>query len=219
MSRWLFKFERGLAWERGRRWAIAILAGYLVLYWVDRAIFHWSYVGAGMDKDAAQGAREAFEGRLWAQMLRLTGYLPVWLAVGAVLAVSRRAMDGLRIVAAAALGGGLAEVLKPLVGQVRPRFTDGVHMFRHATDFADSEISYGMASSHVGVAFGAACTLVFLYGRAGWAAVVLAAGCGVERVMAGSHFATDVYVAALLGYASARLVRPGGWTGQGPMLP
>jgi membrane-associated phospholipid phosphatase len=213
MSRWLFKFERGLLWEQVRRWAIAVLAVYLVLYWTDRGVFHWLYVGAA--------SRGEFEARGWAAMLKSAGYLPVWMAVGAVLALLGRGADGARVVGAAALGGALAEALRPIVGQVRPMFTDGAHVYQHSRLLDGVPISFGMASSHAGVAFGAACALAFLYGRAGLVALVLAAGCGVERMMAGSHFATDIYVGALLGYASARLVRPGGWRGiaEGLVLP
>jgi len=213
MSGWLFTFERRLAWERRRRWAIALLGAYLVLYWLDRALFHRLYVGGA--------GRGAFEAMGPAAMAKSAGYLPVWLALGATLALVRRGADGARVAGAAALGGALAEALRPVVAQVRPLYTDGVHRFGHAPGFADGQISFGMPSSHAGVAFGAACMLVFLYGRAGLVAAAVAAGCGVERMMAGSHFATDVYVGALLGYASARLLRPGGWRGRhrGLMLP
>ena len=36
------------------------------------------------------------------------------------------------------------------------------------------------------------------------------------RVVSGAHFASDIFAAALLGYAVARLLRPGGWRGLNP---
>ncbi len=221
MSRWLFMFERQLAWGRGRRWAIALLVGLLVLYWMDGTLYRWVYVGAGAGGEAARQAREQFEARSWAAMLKGAGYWPVWLVVGAVLGAAARAAAGARVAGAAALGGLFAEAIKPVVGQIRPHLVGGAHRYWSAADVPAGELSYGMASSHAAVAFGAAWMLVFLYGRPGWVVLALAAGCGVERMMAGAHFATDVYVAGVLGYAGSRLVRPGGWAGQreGLMLP
>ena len=106
------------------------------------------------------------------------------------------------------LAGAAAEILKPLVGRIRPMFTDGRHLFRHVTGLTDDQISYGMASSHAAVAFGAAFAILFVYGGPGWVALAVAAGCGVTRMMTGAHFATDVYIAAVLGYAFARVVCP-----------
>jgi membrane-associated phospholipid phosphatase len=225
VSRWLYPFERRLAWESRRLWAIVAIIAYFVLELLDRTLFHALYVGRGLIKQEQlseiEAARNAYEQGPGVMMVKNTGYLPVWIAIGAALGLARRAMDGVRLIAAAAVAGGAADLLKPLIGRVRPCFTGGRHMYRHAAGWDDAKISYGMASSHGAVAFGAAFMVLFLYGRAGWVAMVLAAGCGLERMAAGAHFATDVYVGAALGYASARFLRPGGWYGTraGLLLP
>jgi membrane-associated phospholipid phosphatase len=143
----------------------------------------------------------------------------MWLVVALVLAAAGRLADGVRIAAGAALGGIFAEALKPVVGQVRPHLVEGAHRYWRVEGVEG--LSYGMASSHAAVAFGAAWGIVFLYGRAGWIVLGLAAACALERMMAGAHFATDVYVGAVLGYAGARLVRAGGWAGvrEGLLVP
>lgn len=208
MSRWLYMFERRALWESRRRWAIGLLAVYLVLYWLDGAIYRLLYVGR-----AGDGARlrEVFELRSWAAMLKTAGYFPTWVIVAVLFAAAGRLVEGVRIAAGAAVAGTLAEVLKPLIGQVRPHLVDGVHRYYHVEGLHD--LSFGMASSHAAVAFGAAWGLLFINRRVGWVALALAAGCGLERMMAGAHFTTDIYVGALLGYAGARLFRAGGRTG------
>jgi membrane-associated phospholipid phosphatase len=71
----------------------------------------------------------------------------------------------------------------------------------------------GLPSSHAAVAFAAGFMVWFVYPRAGPVALAVAAGCGLTRMLAGAHFGTDVFVAGVVGYAIARLLRPGGWAG------
>ena len=229
MSTWLYPFERRVRWDKRRRLFIALIVGYFIVWLLDRVLFRALFVGRGINESDPlkrltlyDDARRSFENKDWVETLRAAGYLPVWIAVGVALllafrpwrmisptpAAARRAWGGLLVVVAAAIAGGLAEALKPLVGRLRPLFTEGRHIFRHVEGIPDERLSYGMASSHAGVAFGAAFALLFLYGPPGWVAIVVAAGCGLTRMMAGAHFATDVYVAAALGYAAARLLIP-----------
>jgi membrane-associated phospholipid phosphatase len=63
-----------------------------------------------------------------------------------------------------------------------------------------------MASSHVGVAFGALAMLALLFPRTRPVCFALAAGCALSRVLAGAHFLSDVTVAAVLGIATAALL-------------
>lgn len=221
MSRFLFPFERRVLLRRRILWWAGAPAGFIVLWMMDGALYRGLSVTAGHDREEAQRRISLLEDFSWVQALRTMGYVPAWIAVGVVLGLMGRAMDGVRIAASAALGGALAEALKPVVGLVRPKFTEGAHFFRHAPGLSDEQISYGMASSHMGVAMGAALAIVYLYGRPGLVPVAAAVGCGLVRMMAGAHFASDVYVAAILGYAAARLLRPGGWAGksEGLLLP
>lgn len=221
MSRFLYPFERRVLLRRRIAWWVGATAGFIVLWLMDGVLYRWLSVTAGHDREEAQQRISLLEDYSWVQALRTMGYVPAWIAVGVVLALIGRGLDGVRIAASAALGGALAEVLKPLVGLVRPKFTEGVHHFRHTPGLSEDQISYGMASSHMGVAMGAAVAIAYLYGRAGLVPLAAAAGCGLVRMMAGAHFASDVYVAAILGYAAARLLRPGGWAGksEGLLLP
>ncbi len=222
MSRWLYPFERQALWQRRRRLAIVLLVGFVVLSLLDRSLYHWLFAGAGLELDAIDAVRRSQEGKDAVAALRTAGYLPAWIAVGAALLIAarpwrreglkgdgaRRAWGGLLVILSAALAGGVADAIKPVIGRVRPMFSDGRHLFWRVEGIPDDRISYGMASSHAAVAFGAAFAILFLYGRPGWVALAIAAGCGVTRMMSGAHFATDVYVAAVLGYAFARLLVP-----------
>ncbi len=189
--------------------ALVVIA--LALLWrFDRDIFHAVWVGADF--------KERIEKKDWYQFFRAAGYLPTWLAIGGALLLherpwrpgARRATwAGLRVLAAAAIAGGLAEALKPIVGRLRPSQTDGVNRFHGLPDDPTVNASFGMASSHAGVAFGAAFVLVILYPRAGIVAIIVACGCAWTRLLSGAHFASDVFVGALLGYACARLLTLG----------
>lgn len=159
--------------------------------------------------------RPRLESRDWWQFLRAMGYLPTWLAVGAAVmlhdARSRWGLSrGVRIIAGAGLGGLAAEIAKIAFARQRPinnGVADGVHVW--GTPFESlwrKAGNYGLPSSHAAVAFGAAFVVARVFPRAGPVAVLLAAGCGVSRMLSGAHFASDVVGAACLGYAVSRLV-------------
>jgi membrane-associated phospholipid phosphatase len=109
------------------------------------------------------------------------------------------------IFASPLLSGGLAELLKRLVGRERPGAVDpsGVYTFKpflHA--FADTT-NLGLPSSHAAVAFGGAFMLMRLFPGAGWVALLWAIGCGVTRILLGAHYVSDVVAGAALGHISA----------------
>ncbi len=207
-----------------RRSRLALLGIGLVLValatLIDRAAFHATYVGAGRDASAASAARDAIAKKDWYQALRAVGYLPTWVALGlaclvVALAPARArgvasppgsASLGIRLIIAPLLAGGLAEALRPIVGRVRPLFTDGQTMFGSVPGLAREQISFGGASSHAAVAFGGAFALVLAHPRLAWIALPLAAGCGYTRMLSGAHFLSDVLAGAVLGYLSAMLV-------------
>jgi membrane-associated phospholipid phosphatase len=151
------------------------------------------------------------------RLFRVQGFLPTWIFLGAALVMQdwpRRATEGtgaalrrgLLVMFSAALGGGLAEVTKILVRRLRPSAEAGEYVFRAWSDRPLSTSGLGMASSHVGVAFGALAMLALLFprGRPVWFA--LAAGCAYSRMAAGAHFLSDVTVAAVLGIATAAIL-------------
>ena len=151
----------------------------------------------------------------WGRLLRLAGYLPVWIVVAAGMACARVRFRGWRAVAfapegrvllATTLGGALAEPLKLLIRSDRPRAGLGLHHFHPWTADLWSTSGLGMPSSHTLVAFSAAAMLTRCFPRGGVLWFALATGCGVTRVVSGAHFLSDVVAAAVLGPLVAALV-------------
>jgi membrane-associated phospholipid phosphatase len=114
-------------------------------------------------------------------------------------------MLGVRVLMSAAMGGLLAEALKLAVRRHRPsEANDG----RHVYDWFAGDVEgrgLGLASSHAGVAFGAAFALWRWSPPAGVAALTLALGCSATRVLSGAHFVSDVYAAAVLAWVGSAL--------------
>jgi membrane-associated phospholipid phosphatase len=143
------------------------------------------------------------------RMLRVMGFVPLWLGAGAALALHERtplrrlfrARAGL-LMAAATLGGAVAELLKLLARRLRPGEL-GEYVFRPFTERPLSTGGLGMPSSHAAVAFAAAALLSRVFPRAWIVWWALAWGCGLSRVAAGAHFFSDIVVAAVAGWAVA----------------
>lgn len=151
------------------------------------------------------------------RLLRIQGFLPTWILVGAALVLHdwpRRIEAGAAaawrrgalLVGSATLGGGVAEVVKILIRRLRPGAGAGEYLFRPWAERTFSTSGLGMPSSHVLVAFAALAMLVRLFprGRPVW--YLLALGCAYSRVAAGAHFLSDVTVAAVLGIGTAELL-------------
>ena len=156
---------------------------------------------------ADEAAKVAFEKRDVVQMLRSVGYVPTWIIVsGALFAVRfghRGAWRMWLVALSAALGGGLAELLKLIAARERPG-ASGEYIWRGVFSGFTNPTNLGLASSHAGVAFGAAFMLMLLWPRSAWVVLPLAIGCAITRVGTGAHFTSDVCVGALLAYAAAR---------------
>lgn len=143
----------------------------------------------------------------WGRMLRVMGFLPLWILAATALALHDRtpvrelvrSRAGL-LVLGAGLGGLAAELLKLLIRRGRPGEL-GEYVFRPFTERPFSTGGLGMPSSHALVAFGAAAILSRIFPRAWPVWWLLAWGCGLSRVAAGAHFLSDVVVAALVGWA------------------
>lgn len=150
------------------------------------------------------------------RFLRIQGFLPTWIAVGAALVLSdwpRRAVEGWKgawwrgslVVGAAVAGGLLAEVGKLLVRRERPGAL-GVYAFRDWADRPFSTAGLSMPSSHVLVASAALAMLARLFPRTAPVCYLLIAGCAYSRLAAGAHFLSDVTVAAILGVVVAEAI-------------
>lgn len=148
----------------------------------------------------------------WGRMLRVMGFVPLWMAAAAALALhDRTPVRGLLrsppglLVLGAGLGGAGAELLKLLARRLRPG-EFGEYVFRPWTERTFSTGGLGMPSSHAMVAFGAAAVLSRIFPRAWVVWWGLAWGCGLSRVADGAHFFSDVTVAAVAGWAVGALV-------------
>ena len=143
----------------------------------------------------------------WARLLRVMGFLPTWLAAAYALWLHERVADGVRarrralsLAFAPAIAGAGAEVLKLVIRRERPEAHAGGYGLRAWSDHTFSTAGLAMPSSHTMVAFGAAAALCRLYPRAKWVWISLAIGCGVTRVIARAHFASDVVLGAAAGW-------------------
>ena len=151
------------------------------------------------------------------RLLRIQGFLPTWIAVGAALvlvdwplkaaggagAAFRR---GTLVLGSAALSGAVGELLKIVIRRERPGQSMGEYVFRDWADRPFSTASLGLPSSHVIVAFGALAMLGLLFPRARPVWYALAVGCAFSRVAAHGHFMSDVTLAAVIGIATAWLL-------------
>jgi membrane-associated phospholipid phosphatase len=149
--------------------------------------------------------------RGWGRLLRVTGYVPTWALVALALVLHdwvprvRRTLHqasrrGLLLLASAAIGGTVAELLKLTFRRERPGLTDGAHVFRPWADHPFSSAQLGLPSSEAAVAFAGAAVLARLFPEAAALWYCLALGCALTRVASGAHFMSDVVLAALVGY-------------------
>lgn len=146
------------------------------------------------------------------RMLRVMGFVPLWLCAGIALMLHERTpvRSALRsrgglIIAGATLGGAFAELLKLLVRRLRPG-EFGEYVLRPYTERPFSTGGLGMPSSHALVAFGAAAVLSRIFPRAWMIWWGLAWGCALTRVASGAHFLSDVVAAAAIGWGVGALV-------------
>mgnify|MGYP006270098557 CR=1 FL=1 len=153
----------------------------------------------------------------WHRALRLMGYLPLWLAVAAGYVawdLRYRATIGWKnvfargalLASSATLGGLFAELLKLVLRRMRPNVADGAYVIRPYLEDTLRSNNLGLPSSHSLVAFAALMMLGRLWPRAAPLCWVLAAGCGLTRVMAEAHFVSDVVLAALIAWPTASML-------------
>ncbi|MFN0134293.1 MAG: phosphatase PAP2 family protein [Phycisphaerales bacterium] len=225
MSRWLLPFERRVVWARRRRAIALALVGYLVVRVFDGVIYR--ALDVGYNKLEPDVARQRIASKDWYEFLRAAGYWPTWGVLALAIGLARMTPAGadagmerahaasrltaVRLALAPAVAGLLAEAMKVLIGRQRPinnGVAEGAHVFKGLLERFTDPRNLGLPSSHVACAFGAAAAVWMLWGRAGWPVVLVAAGCGVTRMLTGAHFATDVYAGALVGIVGAMIVCP-----------
>ena len=200
----------------------ATIAGFAALTLLDHFLYEVSLSEGSEDED-------------WYQVLRQAGYLPTWLLIAVCVYLIDRADPARKagkaaapvhhraglLVLGAGLGGTSAEVLKVVFRRLRPDGS-GSYVFRPLSEGLFNGSGLGMPSSHTAVAFGGAVMLGLLVPAVRWPMLVLAAGCGVSRMLAGAHYATDVYVGALVAaglslwlYRAGEAMYPGSGVGSG----
>ena len=196
-------------YEKRRRRALRlrtgaiILGAFILLTALDIPLAHLFY----------SSATRQIENHDWYRALRILGFFPLWIVIGAIFILQDRSRHrGLAIIFAPLLAGALAELIKPIVARERPVGHDtslqpGFYHFRGLFDgFIHHTNGLGFPSSHAAVAFGGTLMLAAFLPRARTLLIILAVGCGVTRMLTGAHFASDVFAGALLGWASATLL-------------
>jgi membrane-associated phospholipid phosphatase len=150
--------------------------------------------------------------RDWGRLFRVFGSLYLWVPLALAVWLERRAREprssrraGL-LLWGPVVSGGMAELLKLVFRRERPGLHDGAWVFREFSDRPFSTSTLGMPSSHAMVAFGGAVVLARLFPRVAPVGYALAAGCAATRVLARAHFASDVVVGALAGWAVGALL-------------
>lgn len=196
------KHGRPAGWRGSPHWLRALLvfvAAVVIAHLFDPLVFRYVRIDRVHDED-------------WGRMLRVMGFVPLWLAAGAALLLHERTSwpriprsRGGLIMTGALLGGITAELLKLIVRRRRPGEL-GEYVFRSFTDRPFSTGGLGLPSSHALVAFGAAAVLSRIFPRARAVWWLLAWGCAFTRVATGAHFLSDVVVAACVGWLVGALV-------------
>lgn len=210
--------------ERRFRWsaagmAVVAIVGFFALLLLDQRLYHLFRV-----EDKA-----ALERHSLYQLFRQVGYWPTWIAIGMAVGFhdawrrAKRPPDvrpverTLPLLIGPGTAGLAAELLKIVLRRERPDELGLAHFRPWSVDtFSGSGL--GMPSSHAAVAFGAAFAVARVFPGAVPVVFVLALGCGVTRLLAGAHFATDVYVAAVVAYGLVSL-QSRLWPGRGSRGP
>jgi membrane-associated phospholipid phosphatase len=152
----------------------------------------------------------SFESKDWYTLLRNTGFVGTWIVVAlAFLLNDRHTKRALPLILAPLLAGTAAELLKLIFVRERPVsdaiIQPGGYHFRFPySGFVDGH-NLGLPSSHAAVAFGGACMLSLFLPKLRPLLILLALGCAYSRMITGAHFASDVFLGAILGILIAKL--------------
>jgi membrane-associated phospholipid phosphatase len=145
----------------------------------------------------------------WGRLLRVMGSMVLWLPLTVAVWLESRArqprtagQSWLLLIGPAA-AGILAEILKLFLRRERPNLHNGEYVYRGFADRPFDTRDFGLPSSHAMVAFAGATVLARRYPHAAPAFYLLAAGCGLSRVIAQAHFLSDALTAGIAGWAVA----------------
>ncbi len=177
-----------------------VLAGFVILTLLDFPLLHIFYMGDD----------RSIEHHDWYRFLRILGFLGTWAAIGFVFILhDRNRHRGAAVFLSALTSGALAELAKLIFARERPvegnQIQEGWYHFRGMfSGFADGS-NLGLPSSHAAVAFGGCLMLAAFIPNSQRFLILLALGCAITRMLTGAHFATDIYLGAIIGWQVALL--------------
>ncbi len=213
------------SWPFGlnRRTALPYLLGFVVLiallHLLDRPLSAW---GAGLP----QGVHDVFEWLTrwgmsdWILYPTFFGWLIAWLLSLVTRDKLKRALGELAalsgfIFLGVGLPGLVSALLKRFIGRGRPEtWTADLPLSFRPFNWTAYDYQ-GFPSGHSTTSFALAAVIAFLWPRAFWFAMALAALIAASRVIIGEHYPTDITAGAVLGilgaYAVRRLFVSRGW--------
>lgn len=204
LQRYRSPLERRAHRRAGVRAALLLAGAFVLLTLLDVPLAHAVFV-----ED-----REALQHSDLYRLLRVTGTLWLWLLMMWFVRRIDRVWDRAgSLFFAPILAGLTSEGLKLAIARERPvidteTLRTGWYAFRAPfSGFADAT-NLGFPSSHAAVAFAGCMVLSAWMPRARWLLIGLAVGCGLARMAVGAHYATDVFVGALIGWGWARFFEP-----------
>jgi membrane-associated phospholipid phosphatase len=138
---------------------------------------------------------------LWQELGSTPGII-LFLLSALVLCARSRLRTMAHFAICVSLAGILVQVLKHLVGRVRPAENHDTTFFMGPLGLINSGYSGridSMPSGHTAAAFAMATALAYKWPRQVWLWYLLALGVGLSRVLLDAHFLSDVILGALLG--------------------
>ncbi|MEM1331618.1 MAG: phosphatase PAP2 family protein [Planctomycetota bacterium] len=205
------------------RRGLLVVAAMLLAWALDIPAFHLFADTARTEAGAVVVSRD-IEGNDWYRLLRIMGFAGTWAAVALVfwlidrqnpptrLAGPAHPRPGFRavlVLVSVVTAGLLAELIKLLVGRERPvdgLTYQGFEFKPFLAAFTGDGGNLGFVSSHTSTAFAGAAAIALLHPQARPVLMLLAAGCGASRMLAGAHWLSDVVGGAIIGVWAARVV-------------
>jgi len=149
----------------------------------------------------------------WFSFFHLAGSIDLWLLPAVAFALARSGGDGgrrralrvlLLVLGSVALAGLGSEALKVVLRRERPGPGSARYVRRPFAVETWRTSALGLPSGHAAVAAAGATAVAILSPPAAPVMLVLAGGCGLQRVLSGAHFLSDVVAGWILGWVVAR---------------
>ncbi|OAI57894.1 hypothetical protein AYO47_01545 [Planctomyces sp. SCGC AG-212-M04] len=137
------------------------------------------------------------------------GHVLIFLTIWALDPAHRRSI--VRIAAAAWSAGLAANIVKLCIARTRPKYFDfdsltaGHGFLGFAPGLPGGSKIQGFPSAHTATAVGFAIALAYVYPRGRNVFLLLAAIVGLQRIATSSHFASDIFAGACIGWIVGHL--------------